>query len=75
MFYNNKRWGILALFGAVVMSFSRMYVFVHYPTDIIGGMLIAVFSSLIMYNVCKALFARYSFELKRPLGKKSAKAK
>ncbi|MBO4261185.1 MAG: phosphatase PAP2 family protein [Clostridia bacterium] len=75
VFYNNKRWGILALFGAVVMSFSRMYVFVHYPTDIIGGMLIAVFSSLIMYNVCKALFARYSFELKRPLGKKSAKAK
>ncbi len=75
VFYNKKRWGILALFGAVVLAFSRMYLFVHYPTDIIGGMLIAVFSSLVMFNVCKALFARYSFEPERLIKERMLKAK
>ena len=66
VFYNDKRWGVLALFGAVMLAFSRMYVFVHYPTDIIGGIFIAVFSSLIAFSVCKELFARYAFMRKEP---------
>ena len=64
LFYNKKGWGALALAGASLIAFSRMYVFVHYPTDLIGGFLIAVFSSLVSFSVCKLLFERYSFDLR-----------
>ena len=60
LFYNKKGWGSLALFGAAMIAFSRMFVFVHYPTDIICGIVLAVVTSLVSFYVTKALFARYN---------------
>lgn len=37
MFLCNKKIGIPALILAGVIAFSRLYHFVHFPTDIIGG--------------------------------------
>ena len=37
----NKKIGIAAMVLAVVMALSRMYLFVHFPTDILGGILLA----------------------------------
>ncbi|MBQ7093477.1 MAG: phosphatase PAP2 family protein [Clostridia bacterium] len=37
----NKKYGTIALVFAAVMGFSRMYLFVHYPTDILGGIILA----------------------------------
>lgn len=37
LFLNNKKIGIPALMIAALIAFSRMYHFVHFPTDIIGG--------------------------------------
>ena len=42
IFDANRRWGIVALIVAAVMAFSRMYLFVHFPTDIMGGIILAV---------------------------------
>lgn len=33
----NKRWGIAALILAVLISCSRLYLFVHFPTDVLFG--------------------------------------
>ncbi|AHF06084.1 phosphatase PAP2 family protein [Desulfitobacterium metallireducens] len=33
---------------ASLIAFSRMYLFVHYPTDIIGGIIVGLFSSKIV---------------------------
>lgn len=35
--YANKKWGIAAFILAVLIAFSRMYLFVHYPTDVAAG--------------------------------------
>ena len=35
IFLNNKKLGIPALILAVLISFSRLYLYVHYPTDVI----------------------------------------
>lgn len=42
--YWNRCAGLAALVGAVLIAASRMYFFVHYPTDILAGM---VFGTLL----------------------------
>ena len=32
-----KRFGIPALVLAVLIAFSRLYLYVHYPTDVLAG--------------------------------------
>src|SRR5699024_9151019 len=36
-----KLWKIFLVF-AVVIAFSRMYLYVHYPTDILGGIFLGI---------------------------------
>jgi len=37
---NHKRFGIYALILGSLIAFSRMYLFVHYPTDVLAGILL-----------------------------------
>ena len=37
-----KRWALTALPVGILIAFSRMYLCVHYPTDILGGVLVGV---------------------------------
>lgn len=43
IFYANRRWGIAALVFAALMALSRLYLFVHFPTDVLSGMALGVF--------------------------------
>lgn len=36
----HKKLGIVTVIMAALMAFTRLYVFVHFPTDIFGGMLV-----------------------------------
>lgn len=38
----DKRLGIPALVLAVLIAFSRMYLYVHYPTDVLAGILLGI---------------------------------
>lgn len=58
LFRYKKLWGIPALLVASIIAFSRMYLFVHFPTDVAVGLLIGVTGSLIAdYLMVKALRA------------------
>ncbi len=45
------RWAALGL--AVLIAFSRMYLYVHFPTDIVGGILVGVICGLLSVFVSK----------------------
>lgn len=40
----NRRWGTVALVCAALMGFSRLYVGVHFPSDVLAGALIGALS-------------------------------
>ena len=45
----NKKYSWTAFLFALLMGFTRMYFVVHYPTDIIGGLLAGAAGALIAY--------------------------
>lgn len=50
-----RRAGIAALLLAVGISFSRMYLFVHFPTDVLAGMLLGAGSALLIFYAHKRI--------------------
>lgn len=42
-----KRAGIIAFIIAAVMGFSRMYLFVHFPTDVLFGIVLGVILAIV----------------------------
>lgn len=46
LFLNNRKIGIPALILATLIGFSRMYLFVHFPTDVLGGFAVAIVVAL-----------------------------
>ena len=43
---------------AVLIACSRLYLYVHYPTDILGGIAVGWFSGYIGFHICKYLQKR-----------------
>lgn len=55
LFCMNRRWGTLALLGAAIMGFSRLYMFVHFPSDVAAAAVIGT----IIGVMCYRLYLRY----------------
>ena len=43
VFLYSRRWGIPLLILAVLIALSRLYLFVHFPTDVLSGMALGIF--------------------------------
>ena len=61
IFLYYKKSGVAALFLAFLIALSRLYLYVHYPTDVIFGSLIGVGVSYISYLLVKK-FTNKSFK-------------
>lgn len=49
IFFCNKKWGIPALILAALIAFSRIYLYVHYVTDVLVGAAIGLAISAVAY--------------------------
>ena len=51
IFIKNKRWGTAALVLACLIAFSRLYLFVHYPSDVVTGMILGVGAAFLAVRI------------------------
>lgn len=57
--YFKSKWSVLFLTLAALVGISRIYVGVHYPLDIIGGVLVGIISNLIALKAIKLIKIRF----------------
>lgn len=59
-FMYSKKLGVIMYFIASVIAFSRLYLYMHFPTDVICGALFGIICGIIGVFIEKTLFARKS---------------
>ena len=59
IFYIDKKKGIVPLILAALIGFSRIYIHVHYPSDVIGGVITGILFSLIACLIVFKLLGKY----------------
>lgn len=55
IFANNKKWGIAAIVLAALTCLSRIYLYVHYPTDVLAGAALGVIDGLLAIFIIKKI--------------------
>lgn len=58
LWYAEKRWGIAAFILAGLIAFSRLYLFVHYPTDVLTGIVIGLAVTFLIHKFMSRLIFR-----------------
>ncbi len=57
-FAGRRRLAGAAAVLAFAIAFSRLYLYVHYPTDILGGILVGIFAGYMGYRTIEAVMRR-----------------
>jgi undecaprenyl-diphosphatase len=60
LFCYNRKFGTAAIVLAVLIAFSRLYLYVHFPTDVIGGAILGIVIALISVAVVNRAARRRS---------------
>lgn len=51
IYFYNKKWGAWFFIASLVMTISRVVAAVHYPSDILGGMIIGIIVAYVVYYI------------------------
>ncbi len=49
IFLRNRRWGVVALIAAAVLSVGRVAIGVHYPSDVLAGSALGAGAALVLW--------------------------
>ena len=60
IFTRNKKIGIPALVLAALIAISRLYVFVHWPTDVLVGTIIGICGGISSFYIINFLYTKFS---------------
>ena len=55
----HRKWGIAALVVAALIAVSRMYLFIHFPTDVLVGIILGIVSGIVSGYVVRAAFRKW----------------
>ncbi len=58
----NKKAGYVGFAFAAMIAFSRLYLYVHYPTDVIAGIIIGIICGYVGYKISELIRIRYKKE-------------
>lgn len=58
IYIKNKKWGTAALILAVIIAFSRLYLTVHYPSDVVIGALIGIMTGIAGCRIASLLYKK-----------------
>ncbi len=60
LFFKNIKFTIPIIIWAAIVSYSRVYLGVHYPADIFGGAILGIFSAYIVYFAFNFIEGRFN---------------
>lgn len=53
IFIFHKKWGIVYFVGSFIIVLSRIMAGIHWPIDILGGILIGISSAIVIFKFCE----------------------
>lgn len=59
MYIRNRKFGTCFILLAILIAFSRLYLFVHYPTDVLVGILLGIVSGIVSAKIIDVLYDKY----------------
>ena len=62
LFHYDKRLGIPSFGVAILIAFSRLYLYVHFPTDVFAGILIGVAFGMIVFICAEKIRQHFIFK-------------
>lgn len=67
LFSNVKKpWKVLGCVAAVLIAFSRLYLCVHNPTDVLAGALMGIVAGVVLSLISNALARRFGWDAPAP---------
>jgi undecaprenyl-diphosphatase len=63
----NKKAGIIAIIIGTIIAFSRMYLFVHFPTDVLASVVLGIAVALIVHRLVEKFFGNDIYKIKRTI--------
>jgi undecaprenyl-diphosphatase len=58
----NRKWGSAAIVLATLIAISRLYLFIHFPTDVLVGILVGIICGLLSGIIIREAFRRFAKE-------------
>lgn len=72
LFIQHRRLGAAALIYAALVGFSRLYMYVHYPTDVLAGCILGILLGTFSWLAVKKFYAPCAEKISAIINKKSS---